>query len=122
MSRLSESEYFSQQGKVYYVENNRWLNLRAKRISLHIFPELGPCMITQQKTESHSRKTLQFKLGCKIKKKANPDNPRHNYGIIFKASRLQLSTPTAERIYAARFSQAKDDEEFMDAFLFLFKE
>ena len=118
MSRLSESEYFSRPCKVFHVENKEWVSLRAKWISLHILPELGPCMIIQQK----NRSTLQLKLVQRIKRKTNPDNPDDHYGSIFKAMKLQGSKLEAERIYIAIFSESKDNGEFMDAFLYLFKE
>jgi len=117
MSVPTDTEYFNQRGKAFKVEKNQWVSLRSKMISLHIIPEVGPCMVIQQKANR-----LFFKLQRKIKTKANPHNPQNRYGLVFKASSFGESELATERIYAVKFWQAKDDEEFMDVFSFIFKE
>jgi len=117
MSIPTDTEYFNQRGKAFKVEKNQWVSLRSKMISLHIKPEVGPCMVIQQTANK-----LIFKLQRKIKTKANPHNPQNRYGLVFKASSFGESELTTERIYAVKFWQTKDDEEFMDVFTFIFKE
>jgi len=117
MSTPSDTEYFNQRGKAFKVEMNQWVSLRAKMISLHIIPEVGPCMVIQQ-----SANKLIFKLQRKIKTKANPLNPNNRYGLVFKASTFRESEITTERIYAVKFWTANNDEQFMDVFSFIFKE
>jgi len=117
MSIPTDTEYFNQRGKAFKVEKNQWVSLRSKMISLHIKPEVGPCMVIQQTANK-----LIFKLQRKIKTKANPHNPQNRYGLVFKASSFGESELASERIYAVKFWQAKDDEEFMDVFSFIWKE